>query len=138
MQPFTYIRTILDKPDSRQFIRFIFAGCFASAVYYFSAVSLDFFSIIPTMAANTIAYIVSVAASYTSQKLWAFKDTSSHRRAFPRFMASSLLGFCLNSTIVWLLLKVSIPFYIVSFVAMSVVAIFSYFFQRFFVFTKIN
>lgn len=122
--------------ESARFIRFLAAGCFASAVYYVTAVSVDFLAIIPTMAANTIAYGISVIASYTSQKYWAFRDTSAHGKAFPRFILSSLLGFMLNSGIVWVLLRSKVPFYIASFAAMAAVAVFSYFLQRFFVFTK--
>ena len=128
----------IHNPESGRFVRFIFAGLFASAVYYCTAVSLDFCNIIPTMATNTIAYALSVAASYTSQKFWAFRDASPHGKAFPRFMASSLAGLGLNSFIVWRLLELAVPYYIGSFAAMAAVAFFSYFLQRFFVFTKVR
>ena len=90
----------------------------------------------PVMAVNTLAYLCGMVASYTSQKYWTFKDTSSHARAFPRFLLTSFSGMALNSLIVWLLLQAGAPYYIASFVAVVLGAFFFYFMQRFFVFTQ--
>ena len=136
----SWLRKLCDAtihdPKSGRIFRFIIAGGFASAVYYVIAVSVDFLHIMPTMAVNTLAYCCGIVASYTSQKYWAFRDSSSHGKAFPRFLASALSGLGLNSLIVWLLLSATVPYYIASFVATVLVAVFSYFVQRFFVFTK--
>ncbi len=124
------------NPKSGRFIRFILAGGFASAVYYVIAVSVDSLAVMPTMAVNTLAYACGIAASYTSQKYWAFRDSSAHGKAFPRFLASSLSGLALNSLIVWLLLASGTPYYLASAVATVLVALYSYVLQRFFVFTQ--
>lgn len=126
----------IHNPKSGRIFRFFLAGCFASAVYYIFAVGVDSLGILPTMTVNTLAYGCGIIASYTSQKLWAFKDSSKHAKALPRFLASALSGLALNSGIVWLLLAATIPYFIASFIATVVVAVFSYFVQRFFVFTK--
>lgn len=88
------------------------------------------------MAANSIAYAFGFVASYTMQKFWTFRDASSHRKALPRFLLSSGAGFLLNSLFVWACLSIPMPYYMASFLATALVAVFSFFVQRFLVFTQ--
>lgn len=131
------ITILLNHPKLGKLVRFFLVGGFASAVYYCIAVPLDWLEAFPTMAVNTFAYACGFVASYTGQKHWTFRDASSHGKALPRFMLSSGLGLCVNSAVVWLSLQSGIPYYIASFFAIVIAAFFSYFIQRFFVFTNV-
>ena len=68
-----------------------------------------FFGLQPLLS-NLLAFLVAFALSFQGHFHWTFGDDSDGRRhksaALPRFLIASLLGLCLNSLIVYLIVHV--------------------------------
>lgn len=126
----------LEQKQLGTMIRFAFAGGFASAVYYVVGNALAIWCVLPVMSINGLAYACGMVASYVSQKIWVFRDISSHRRAIPLFLMSSFLGLGLNSLVVWVLIGMRVRYSLASLAAIVAVAVVSYCTQRFIVFNK--
>jgi putative flippase GtrA len=52
--------------------------------------------------ASALWFVVSVLVSYALQHRWVFVSTVPNRRAFPRFLVVTGVGFALNTSIMWI------------------------------------
>lgn len=120
--------------DSKQFIRFLIAGGLATVTYYVLAMLLAYLTTCSVMLVNTIAYGAGFIVSYTGQKYWTFQSRSSHRKTLPLFFAVAAGGFLLNSLIVWEAINFGLPYAVAALLAIAVVTVMSYIFQRYVVF----
>ena len=106
------VRGILAK----RWVRFGIVGGAASVSYFL--LGLLFVSVLglPTLAGNALAYALSFIVSYLGQCLWTFRAAdagagiATHRTMLPRFAATQAVGLCCNSAIVWLLMKLGVPY----------------------------
>ncbi len=58
------------------------------------------------LASNPLAFMVAFGASYIGHYKLTFKTRASHKRAFPRFLVSALIGLAINESLLMLGLHV--------------------------------
>src|SRR5437016_5871930 len=80
-------------------VRFTLVGVAGTLVYYAALWSLVEVARMPVMRSTCIAFLLVVAENYLLHRLWTFRSTAPHRRAVPRFLFMSAMGFGLNGLI---------------------------------------
>lgn len=58
-------------------------------------------------------FLITVVISYYLNYKWTFQSKSRHRSALPRYVAVSLAGLCLNTTIMFITVNVLHLWYII-------------------------
>lgn len=91
---------------SGQMLRYGISGglltLFYSAVYWTMAARLS----VPALIANTIAFLLTLAAGWLIHSRWSFRGHGRRERpriAYARFLLINLAGYALNSFWVWLI-----------------------------------
>ena len=106
------VRGILAK----RWVRFGIVGGAASVSYFLLGLLFVSMLGLPTLVGNALAYALSFIVSYLGQCLWTFRAAeagagiATHRAMLPRFAATQAVGLCCNSAIVWLLMKLGVPY----------------------------
>ena len=101
---------------ARRWVRFGIVGGAASVSYFLLGLLFVNMAGLPTLAGNALAYALSFIVSYLGQCLWTFRAAdstagfASHRTMLPRFGAAQAVGLCCNSAIVWLLVRLGVPY----------------------------
>lgn len=100
---------------ARRWVRFGIVGGAASVSYFLLGLLFVNVAGLPTLAGNALAYALSFIVSYLGQCLWTFRAADSaagggHRTMLPRFAATQAVGLCCNSAIVWLLVRLGVPY----------------------------
>lgn len=101
---------------ARRWVRFGIVGGAASVSYFLLGLLFVNVAGLPTLAGNALAYALSFIVSYLGQCLWTFRAAdsaagiASHRTMLPRFAATQAVGLCCNSAIVWLLVRLGVPY----------------------------
>ena len=101
---------------ARRWVRFGIVGGAASVSYFLLGLLFVNVAGLPTLAGNALAYALSFIVSYLGQCLWTFRAAdsgagiASHRTMLPRFAATQVVGLCCNSAIVWLLVRLGVPY----------------------------
>ena len=132
------VRSIL----ARRWVRFGIVGGAASVSYFLLGLLFVSMLGLPTLAGNALAYALSFIVSYLGQCLWTFRAVdagagiATHRTMLPRFAATQAVGLCCNSAIVWLLMKVGVPYAWAMPVAVLLVPVMVYMLCKAWVFNK--
>lgn len=85
--------------------RFAIVGVAATLVHMAVVWPLVALRDVPALQANFIAYLCAFSVSFAGHYFWTFEAASPMRRAFVRFVAISLTGFLVNSSVLALLLR---------------------------------
>ncbi len=85
---------------------------------------------------NTLAYGISFFISYFGHRRFTFSSCMPHREALPRFMLSTLLGFCVNTSIIFAFSYFALPYKYGMLTAIIVTPVFTYIVLRLWVFNK--
>ena len=102
------IDALLAKPATRQFIRYVIAGfCvsqFAALIYS----TLTLFVQLEPLKANVASTACRVTAGYLVHNYWSFAEGTARNDSskLARFLTSAFLAFAVNTTWVWLLVRV--------------------------------
>ncbi len=102
------IDALLAKPATRQFIRYVIAGfCvsqFAALIYS----TLTLFVQLEPLKANVASTACGVTAGYLVHNYWSFAEGTARNdpSKLARFLTSASLAFAVNTTWVWLLVRV--------------------------------
>ena len=125
---------------ARRWVRFAIVGGAASVSYFLLGLLFVNMVGLPTLAGNALAYALSFIVSYLGQCLWTFRAAdsatggASHRTMLPRFAATQAVGLCCNSAIVWLLVRLGVPYAWAMPVAVLTVPVMVYVLCKFWVF----
>ncbi len=125
---------------ARRWVRFGIVGGAASVSYFLLGLLLVNVVGLPTLAGNALAYALSFIVSYLGQCLWTFRAADSamgnaaHRTMLPRFAATQAVGLGCNSAIVWLLVRLGVPYAWAMPVAVLTVPVMVYVLCKFWVF----
>lgn len=87
--------------------------------------------------ASILAFVMSIAVSFTLQKFWTFRDDPLHdmHRQFVRYLIVILFSLALNTALIYFFVEVTALWYVVAQVlTTAVIAVINYFFYRYFVF----
>jgi putative flippase GtrA len=79
-------------------LRFLLAGGTATTLHWLIMALLIQLSVEPALA-TALGACAGLGFNYLAQHAWAFRSRLAHRMAFPRYFASSLIGWCLNLAI---------------------------------------
>ena len=106
-QPGAVVARLLERPGTRQLIRYAIAGFLVtqfSALIY-SVLAMEFQ--VEPLIANVISTLSGVVVGFLVHDRWSFADGAAPNDAgkVARFLVTTLLGFTVNSLWVWLLVK---------------------------------
>lgn len=97
----------------KKFIKYAVVGAIGTfthlSILGFLVEVLHFSPIVST----TIGFIITVIISYYLNYRWTFNSTSKHTVTLPRYTAVSLIGFCLNTGIMFLTVNVFHLWYVI-------------------------
>jgi putative flippase GtrA len=119
----------------RELLRFSVVGGGSVIVYTLTLVLFRTF--LGLLAASVVAYVCAMTINYSLQKLWAFQSDRPHAQALPRYVVIHAGGIVLNVLTLALLadtLALWLPLSQV--IAFGLVATWSYFLQKFWVFSS--
>lgn len=93
------LMAIAQYPEVARFLRFAIVGTLTAGVYVgllwigISMMSLS------TLVASLPAFVLAIAFNYVLHKSWTFSDGQTHLQTGPRYIAMTLGGLIINSTI---------------------------------------
>lgn len=125
---------------ARRWVRFGIVGGAASVSYFLLGLLFVAMAGLPTLAGNALAYALSFIVSYLGQCRWTFRAAdsaaggASHKTMLPRFAATQAVGLGCNSAIVWLLVRLGVPYVWAMPVAVLTVPVMVYVLCKFWVF----
>lgn len=120
-------------------LRFGAVGLLAAAVHYWTVIGLvELLQILP-LQANFGGFAVAFWVSYFGHRYWTFDNPGGIAAAasFLRFLATALLGFCLNELLFYLFLRyLELPYYVALAVVVAIVAVMTYVLSRWWAFRE--
>jgi putative flippase GtrA len=81
--------------------RFGAVGLTGAALFFVTLLGMVEILGIGVMYSTTAAYIVSSVANYVSHHVWTFKSEERHAVAFPKYVATGMIGFVLNLAVMY-------------------------------------
>lgn len=117
-------------------VRFGFVGIAATLTYAIIGLTWERHIGSHVLVGNTLAYGISFFISYFGHRCFTFDSRLPHREALPRFMLSTLLGFCVNTSIVFTFSYFSLPYKYGMLAAIIVTPVVTYIVLRLWVFKK--
>lgn len=118
-------------------LRYLMSGAAAAASNLAILFILVHFGRTHYLYASVVAFIASVAVSFTLQKFWTFQDTRTHdmRAQFIRYSAVVLANLALNIGLMYLFVEKADLWYVLAqILTTSIVAVFGYIGYKHFVF----
>lgn len=126
------IETVL----AQRWIRFGIVGVTATLCYFLLGLLFFYVCKLPLLVANTLAYVLSFFVSYFGQSLWTFKARGQHAVMLPKFAATQGFGLLLNTLIVEVEVRLSIPYALAMIIACALVPVVVYAVCKFWVFKR--
>jgi len=83
--------------NTARIVRFLCVGCAAAGIYIVLGTGLVERLYWPPGFASCVAYGISIPVAYLAQKAFTFSSQSSHRVAFPRYIALQIASLVLAS-----------------------------------------
>ncbi len=117
----------------KQIIKFILVGV-VNTIFYYILYSFFIFIGLKYFFAVTLATIFGVLFSYKTFSKMVFNQNKSSTKSLFKFISIYLVNIALNIFIIKLYLYIDTNLYIAGFVATVLVAIFSFFLNKFYVF----
>jgi len=77
------------------FIKYSIIGVFNTFIGYGTTFFLFYVKVFPELA-NFLGYVLGFFVSYILNKKYNFKSTGSHKKDFPRFIASMMIAYMVN------------------------------------------
>lgn len=118
-------------------VRYLISGGTAAASNLIFLFILVHFFAVHYLWASVIAFIMSVAVSFTMQKFWTFQDTKMQGTSmqFGRYLVVMLVNLALNTLLMYLFVeKFGLWYLLAQFITTALVAIVGYFGYKHFVF----
>ncbi len=126
-------------PRIYRLIRYLISGGTAAASnLLFLFILVQFFGM-HYLSASVLAFIMSVAVSFTMQKFWTFQDTQMQgtHMQFGRYIVVMLFNLFLNTLLMYIFVeKFSLWYLLAQFITTALVAIVGYFGYKYFVFRR--
>lgn len=134
-------RVIEARVGARAFklIRYLISGGTAALVNWTTLFLLVYLGHMYYLYASILAFIVSIAVSFTMQKFWTFRDNLVHdiHIQFTRYLAVIFLSLLLNTALVYFLVeKMNVWYLLAQITATAIIAIINFFAYRHFVFRE--
>lgn len=117
----------------RQFVRFLLVGALNTLFSYMVYAALLYLTL-PFVIANFGALVLGVLFSFRTQGHLVFRNTDN--RLIVRFALVWAVVFLINITLIWMLSKLGLSYYLSGALAMAPVVVLSYLLQRFLVFAE--
>lgn len=120
-------------------LRYVMSGATAAISNLTVLFILVHFGRMHYLYASVVAFIASVAVSFTLQKFWTFQDTLTHdmREQFTRYSAVVLANLALNTGLMYLLVEKAALWYVLAqILTTSIVAVVGYIGYKHFVFRE--
>jgi putative flippase GtrA len=118
-------------------LRFGIVGTITAGCYFLLMFILVDVLHVQVMLATAVVYIVVAIGNYLSHHKWTFKSTERHGVAFPRFIASGVIGFSLNWGVMYFgVQKMQIYYLLVQAVAIVAIVLWNFIVGSLWVFAK--
>jgi len=96
------------RQGTRQFVKFCLVGASSTVIDFSLVYFLRFHVGLPIALAASISFLVSVANGFYWNRRWTFRATGGDaRRQYPKFLATNLIGYTLNLSIMTLALIIA-------------------------------
>lgn len=118
-------------------IRYLISGGTAALINWSALLLLVQIGHMYYLYASVLAFVVSIAVSFTMQKFWTFNDNLVHDiyMQFTRYLIIIFLSLLLNTVLVYLLVeKMDMWYLLAQIIATAIIAITNFFWYRYFVF----
>ncbi len=118
-------------------LRYLISGGTAAATNLLIFSALVYSAHMYYLYASILAFVMSIAVSFTLQKFWTFRDMPLHdvHSQFARYIIVIVFNLILNTILVYILVETTRVWYVVAQgIATIVIAIVGYFAYRHFVF----
>ncbi|WP_428475716.1 GtrA family protein [Photobacterium profundum] len=86
-------------------MRFFLVGITSTLVYLTVTNCMMFYRLLPTIPASILGYLLGISVSYYGQKNFTFNCSENKNQFIVRFVALSIFGIVVNSTIIHLLIN---------------------------------
>ena len=118
-------------------VRFALVGVTGALVYYAFLCLLVEVAHVPVMASTCCAFLFVVLENYLMHYLWTFRSATPHRKALPRFLFMSAVGFSLNGAIMLVGVEVlTFNYLAVQGVAVAVVVLWNFILAHYWIFKR--
>jgi putative flippase GtrA len=97
-----------------QFVRYAAAGAVGTAAHYAVLIALVQGVLAGVVVASTAGAIVGAGVNYALNHRFTFASREAHRRALPRFAAVAVAGIVLNALVLYTVLALVGPHYLVA------------------------
>jgi len=119
--------------------RYLVSGFSAAGTNIFLLYIFTHFFHIWYLYSSVLSFVISIAVSFSLQKLWTFQDKKTERvhHQFARYMLLALFGIILNTLLMFLFVDILNIWYILGQIMTGgLIAIFNFVMYKFFVFNK--
>lgn len=109
----------------RQLLRFAVVGGMATVTHMAIFAAVMELRLLPAMLANTVAFLVAVLVSFLGHFSWTYRENTRHLQLSAahgellRFFVTALIGFGLNSLVVWVSIELLRLHYVYALVPMA-------------------
>lgn len=125
------------KETSRQFIAFSGVGVIGTAVHYSVLMAFVELLTIDPVIGSIAGYVVGAVVNYTLNYHFTFKSDACHRTAGPKFFFIVLIGFCINTSVMFVLVNSLVLNYILSqVISTGLVLFWNFFGSKYWVFKE--
>lgn len=129
--------TIAVWGERHKILRFLISGGFSTAVDFFFLYAFTEWVGFYYLASSILAFLISIAVSFTLQKFWTFENTSRenmHKQAVAYFILASI-NLVLNTSMVFVLVEyVGLHYLAGQFISSGLIALSSFFIYHFIIF----
>jgi putative flippase GtrA len=120
-----------------EMVRFGLVGVLTNVVYFGALGVLTFTTALPLWLAGGLSYALSMVVNYLVQRRATFRSERAHVKAGPRYLVVQLIGLCLNSLLLDVLVtRLGVHLLAGLAVALAVVMLWSYLAQKLWVFRR--
>lgn len=85
--------------ELRTAVRYSIVGLLATTVHIFTAWLLLTVTALPTLAANTLAFLIAFIFSFSGNYAWTFKSTGKLAKTIKRSLLISVIAFTVNTVL---------------------------------------
>ncbi len=96
----------INNKSIKKFSKYFIVGIVGTFVHFSILVFLVEFLRCDPIISSIVGFIVTVLISYYLNYKWTFKSIKKHSNVLPRYVVVSIIGFCLNTFIMFLTVKI--------------------------------
>ncbi len=102
------VASLVSRPGPRQFVKFCIVGATSTVIDFTLLNLLHYRFALPLAVAATCSFLVAVSNGFYWNRRWTFRaGDGDARKQYPKFVATNVIGWMLNLTIMTLALVIA-------------------------------